>query len=80
MSDTVAVPSRVPPLVLVHGPESVLSERAVSQVLADIKLTAPADQFENYVRIESIDGDADEHGNVPKWTKITVRDHIRDQE
>ncbi|MGJ7544333.1 nucleoid-associated protein [Variovorax sp. LT1R16] len=46
----------------------------------DIKLTAPADQFENYVRIETIDGDADEHGNVPKWTKITVRDHIRDQE
>lgn len=46
----------------------------------DIKLTAPADQFENYVRIESIDGDADEHGNVPKWTKITVRDHIREQE
>lgn len=46
----------------------------------DIKLTAPADQFENYVRIESIDGEADEHGNVPKWTKITVRDHIRDQE
>ena len=46
----------------------------------DIKLTAPADQFENYVRVESIDGDTDEHGNVPKWTKITVRDHIRDQE
>lgn len=46
----------------------------------DIKLTAPADKFENYVRIESINGDTDEHGNVPKWTKITVRDHIRDQE
>lgn len=46
----------------------------------DIKLTAPADQFENYVRIESIDGDVDENGNVPKWTKITVRDRIRDQE
>jgi hypothetical protein len=46
----------------------------------DIKLTAPADQFENYVRIESIDGEVDEHGNVPKWTKITVRDHIRDHE
>ena len=46
----------------------------------DIKLTAPADQFENYVKIESIEGDPDEHGNVPKWTKITVRDHIRDQE
>jgi hypothetical protein len=46
----------------------------------DIRLTAPADKFESYVRIESIEGDADEHGNVPKWTKITVRDHIRDQE
>ena len=46
----------------------------------DIKLTAPADQFASYVRIESIDGDADENGNIPKWTKITVRDHIRDQE
>lgn len=46
----------------------------------NIKLTAPADQFENYVRIESIDGEADEHGNVPRWTKITVRDHLRDQE
>lgn len=46
----------------------------------DIKFTAPADQFANYVRIEAIDGDPDEHGNVPKWTKITVRDHIRNQE
>ena len=41
MSDTVAVPSRVPPLVLVHGPESVLSERAVAQVLGDITHAAP---------------------------------------
>lgn len=46
----------------------------------DIKLTAPSDQFENYVLIESIDGDADVYGHVPKWTRITVRDHIRDQE
>lgn len=46
----------------------------------DIKLTAPADDFNNYVRIESIDGEPDAGGNVPKWTRITVRDHIRDQE
>lgn len=46
----------------------------------DIKLTAPADQFESLLRIESIDGEPDEHGNVPKWTKVTIRDHIRDQE
>ncbi|MDR0716496.1 MAG: hypothetical protein LBF50_03640, partial [Azoarcus sp.] len=46
----------------------------------DIKLTAPADQFENLVQIESIDGDPDEHGSIPKWTKITVKSHIQDQE
>lgn len=46
----------------------------------NIKLTAPADQFENYVRIQSIDGEPDANGQVPKWTQITVRDHIRDQE
>lgn len=47
---------------------------------SDIKLTAPADQFENLVRIDVIDGDQDEHGHIPKWTRITVRDRIRDQE
>lgn len=46
----------------------------------DIKLTAPADQFADYVRIQSIDGEPDAHGQVPKWTQITIRDHIRDQE
>lgn len=46
----------------------------------NIKLTAPADEFEDYVRIQSINGDPDENGQVPKWTQITVRDRIRDQE
>jgi hypothetical protein len=46
----------------------------------NIKLTAPSDQFEDYVRIQAIDGEQDEHGNIPKWTQIIVRDHIRDQE
>lgn len=46
----------------------------------NIKLTAPAEQFEDYVKILTIDGDADLHGIIPKWTQITVRDHIRDQE
>lgn len=46
----------------------------------DIKLTAPVDQFENLVRIEAIDGEPDEHGTIPKWTKVTIRAHIRDQE
>ena len=46
----------------------------------DIKLTAPAYQFGDYVQVESIDGEVDDCGNVPKWTKITIRDHIRDHE
>lgn len=46
----------------------------------DIRLIAPPEQFENNVQIETFDGEVDEHGQVPKWTRITVRDHIRDQE
>lgn len=46
----------------------------------DIKLTAPADQFEDHVRIRTIDGEPDEQGNIPKWTEIIVHDRIRDQE
>lgn len=45
-----------------------------------IKLIAPAEEFESYIRIESIDGTPEENGNVPKWTRITVHDQIRDQE
>jgi len=46
----------------------------------EIKFTAPADQFENYVQIKTIEGDPGKNGNRPNWTQITVRDHIRDQE
>jgi len=46
----------------------------------NIQLTAPVEQFASLVHIESINGEADEQGDVPKWTRITVRDHIRDQE
>lgn len=46
----------------------------------DIKLTAPADKFEKLVRMRVIDGETDDHGNVPKWTEIIVRDRIRVQE
>lgn len=46
----------------------------------NIKLVAPADKFKEYIRMKSIDGEADEHGQIPKWTEIIVRDHIRDQE
>lgn len=46
----------------------------------NISLTAPPEEFEGLVRIQAIDGEADEHGQVPKWTQITIRDRIREQE
>lgn len=46
----------------------------------NISLTAPTEEFEGLVRIQAISGEADEHGQVPKWTQITIRDRIREQE
>lgn len=46
----------------------------------NISLTAPPEEFEGLVRIQSIDGEVDEQGQVPKWTQITIRDRIREQE
>lgn len=47
---------------------------------SDIKLTAPADKFEELIRMRVIDGEVDLQGNIPKWTEIIVRDRIRAQE
>ncbi|MER1968343.1 nucleoid-associated protein [Castellaniella sp. GW247-6E4] len=46
----------------------------------DIKFTAPADGFSDMVKIETIDGEAGEDGTPTRWTRITVKDHIRNQE
>jgi len=46
----------------------------------DIKLIVPADKFESMVRMEAIAGDADAHGQIPTWTRITIKDRIRKQE
>ena len=46
-----------------------------------VRLTAPAEGFENLVAIESIDGDAAiGQGNPPRWTRITVKADISGQE
>lgn len=45
-----------------------------------IKLTAPSEIFKKLVDIESIEGDADETGERPQWTKIIVKDKIIQQE
>lgn len=39
--ETIAVASRVPPLVLIKGPEEVLAERALGQVLEDVRAARP---------------------------------------
>ena len=41
MSDEVEVHRRVPPYVLVSGPEQLLAERGLAQTLDDLKVTAP---------------------------------------
>lgn len=46
----------------------------------NIKLTAPADKFQEYVLVEPVDGEVDEKGVIQKWTKITIKDKIRNQE
>lgn len=59
VSETVAVAARVPPLVLIHGPESVLIERALTQVVADLRLTQPE------IEISRISAVAYENGTLP---------------
>ncbi|MCE5262969.1 MAG: nucleoid-associated protein [Deltaproteobacteria bacterium] len=46
----------------------------------DIKLIAPAEKFENFVRMREIDGEVDDHGQAPRWTEVIIRDSIRTQE
>ena len=46
----------------------------------NIRLTGPAEQFQDRVRMRTIDGETGADGVVPKWTEIIVRDRIRDQE
>ncbi|WP_427383245.1 DNA polymerase III subunit delta [Janibacter sp. G56] len=41
MTDTVDVAHRVPPLVLIQGPEGVLADRAVAQLIDDLRVATP---------------------------------------
>lgn len=46
----------------------------------NVKIIAPSDVFKDYIVIESIDGEPDEAGTPQKWTKVTVKDRITQQE
>lgn len=41
-----------------------------------VRLIAPAEGFDNLVKIEAIDGDEDAQSSRPRWTKLTVKADI----
>ncbi|AEV26627.1 hypothetical protein Dsui_2264 [Azospira oryzae PS] len=45
-----------------------------------VRLIAPAEGFDDLVKIEAIEGDQDPQGQRPRWTKITVKSDISGQE
>jgi hypothetical protein len=47
---------------------------------SDVRLSAPAERFDELVKIEAIEGDPATDGSVPQWTRITVRDRIRTEQ
>ncbi|RXG90634.1 hypothetical protein EAS62_26550 [Bradyrhizobium zhanjiangense] len=44
---------------------------------SDVRLSVPADSFEDLVKIEPIEGEPSADGSIPQWTKITVRDRLK---
>ena len=58
---------------------SVLRYRKVS-FSNEIKLIAPAEKFESMIQMQSFEGEADENGQIPTWTRIVIKDRIRGQE
>lgn len=45
-----------------------------------VRLIAPADGFDDLVKIEAIEGDPDDQGNRSRWTRLTVKADISGQE
>lgn len=47
---------------------------------SNIKLSGPSEEFSKLVSIEQIDGDQAGDGQIPRWTKIIVKDRIQNSE
>ncbi len=47
---------------------------------SNVNISAPSDAFKNLVVIEPIEGDPEENGTVPEWTRVIIKDSIVDQE
>ncbi|WP_370894260.1 DNA polymerase III subunit delta [Janibacter sp. GXQ6167] len=63
VTETVDVQSRVPPLVLISGPEEILAERALEQILADLKVAAPETEVVSVVSATYEAGDLAVHAS-----------------
>ena len=59
--------------------ESKLKFRKVN-FNSNVKITAPSEVFKKLVSIETIEGDPDELGALPEWTKVIIKDRITEQE
>jgi 37-kD nucleoid-associated bacterial protein len=59
--------------------QGVLKLRKVA-FRSNIRLTAPPEAFRDLITIETIPQDGAKHGQPSEWTRITIRDEIRDQE
>ena len=46
----------------------------------DIRISAPFEIFEELITIETVDGEKDEDGHLPRWTNILIKDRIINQQ
>lgn len=59
--------------------ESNLKFRKIS-FGGNVKILAPSEAFKALVSIEPIEGDIDEYGMHPEWTKVIIKDKVIQQE
>jgi len=45
-----------------------------------VRITGPAEAFEELVQIQAVDGDRQPDGIRPRWTQVTIKDQIASQE
>jgi hypothetical protein len=59
--------------------KSMLKVRKV-RFNTNIKIIGPSEAFKELVNIESMEGDPDDSGATPEWTKVIIKDRISEQE
>jgi hypothetical protein len=72
----------VPPTAIQKDISEIESKLRMRKLVfsRNIRLTAPPEAFKDMIDIETIEGKARGKAEAPQWTRITIRDQIRDQE